>query len=64
MLCIYSLYMHKRKGRESRFDVIDLDPYGTATPFLDAAVQAVKPQGLHKFANSIYRPHSKLTTPF
>lgn len=29
-----------------RFDVIDLDPYGTAVPFLDAAVQAVSDGGL------------------
>ncbi|KAL4923342.1 S-adenosyl-L-methionine-dependent methyltransferase [Aspergillus undulatus] len=29
-----------------KFDVIDLDPYGTAAPFLDAAVQAVKDEGL------------------
>lgn len=29
-----------------KFDVIDLDPYGTAAPFLDAAVQAVKDGGL------------------
>lgn len=28
------------------FDVIDLDPYGTASPFLDAAVQAVSDGGL------------------
>lgn len=30
----------------SKFDVIDLDPYGTASPFLDAAVQAAKDGGL------------------
>ena len=29
-----------------RFDVIDLDPYGTAVPFLDAAVQAISDGGL------------------
>merc|ERR1712113_1005456 len=29
-----------------QFDVIDLDPYGTAAPFLDAAVQAVSEGGL------------------
>lgn len=28
------------------FDVIDLDPYGTAAPFLDAAIQAVNDEGL------------------
>ncbi|EAW12105.1 putative N2,N2-dimethylguanosine tRNA methyltransferase [Aspergillus clavatus NRRL 1] len=30
----------------SKFDVIDLDPYGTAASFMDAAVQAVKDGGL------------------
>ena len=31
--------MYKKKNENSRFDVIDLDPYGTAVPFLDSAVQ-------------------------
>ena len=29
---------HREEAK--RFDVVDLDPYGTAAPFLDAAVQA------------------------
>ena len=29
-----------------RYDVVDLDPYGTAAPFLDAAVQSVNDGGL------------------
>ncbi|RDW77721.1 putative-dimethylguanosine tRNA methyltransferase protein [Coleophoma cylindrospora] len=29
-----------------KYDVIDLDPYGTAAPFLDAAVQSVRDGGL------------------
>jgi len=36
------------KGRpipNKKYDVIDLDPYGTAAPFLDAAVQAVQDNG-------------------
>lgn len=33
-------------GRPRKFDVIDLDPYGTAAPFMDSAVQAVKDGGL------------------
>ncbi|KAJ3779270.1 tRNA methyltransferase [Lentinula raphanica] len=32
--------------RTERVDVVDLDPYGTAAPFIDAAVQAVKDEGL------------------
>ncbi|KAL4936987.1 S-adenosyl-L-methionine-dependent methyltransferase [Aspergillus oleicola] len=34
------------KDDVGKFDVIDLDPYGTAAPFLDAAVQGVKDDGL------------------
>lgn len=29
-----------------KYDVIDLDPYGSAAPFLDAAVQSVADGGL------------------
>mmetsp|Transcript_13549 Transcript_13549/g.50424 ORF Transcript_13549/g.50424 Transcript_13549/m.50424 type:complete len:310 (-) Transcript_13549:7-936(-) len=39
------MYQARREGAE-KFDVIDLDPYGTAAPFLDAAVQAVSNGGL------------------
>ncbi|KAG0237884.1 tRNA methyltransferase 1 [Actinomortierella wolfii] len=38
------LYMHRQP--EKRYDVIDLDPYGTASPFIDGAVQAVSDGGL------------------
>ena len=31
---------------EKRFDVVDLDPYGSASPFLDIAVQCVTDGGL------------------
>jgi len=41
-----SMLMYKHKKSEDRFDVIDLDPYGSPTPFLDAAVQAVSDGGL------------------
>jgi tRNA (guanine26-N2/guanine27-N2)-dimethyltransferase len=45
-------HMYGFVGQESRggpgpkYDVIDIDPYGTAVPFLDAAVQAVSDGGL------------------
>ena len=32
--------------RKNDFDVVDLDPYGTPAPFLDTAVQAMRPGGL------------------
>lgn len=37
--------MYKNRQHKDKFDVIDLDPYGTAAPFLDAAVQSVKDGG-------------------
>ncbi|KAB2576590.1 Dimethylguanosine tRNA methyltransferase [Lasiodiplodia theobromae] len=33
-------------GPGQKYDVIDLDPYGTAVPFLDGAIQAVNDGGL------------------
>lgn len=35
----------KARGRCEKYDVVDLDPYGTAATFLDAAVQAVRDDG-------------------
>ena len=40
------MLMYQHRDVASRFDVIDLDPYGTASPFLDSAVQAVADGGL------------------
>ncbi|KAF2871978.1 S-adenosyl-L-methionine-dependent methyltransferase [Massariosphaeria phaeospora] len=31
---------------KSGYDVIDLDPYGTAAPFIDSAIQAINDEGL------------------
>ena len=42
-----NLVMHTSRADGSPpFDVVDLDPYGSAAPFLDAAVQAVADGGL------------------
>eukprot|EP00611_Tribonema_gayanum_P013748 TRINITY_DN2495_c0_g1_i1.p1 TRINITY_DN2495_c0_g1~~TRINITY_DN2495_c0_g1_i1.p1 ORF type:complete len:556 (-),score=237.59 TRINITY_DN2495_c0_g1_i1:337-2004(-) len=41
-----TLLMYTRRSHEQQFDVIDLDPYGSAAPFVDGAVQAVKSGGL------------------
>ena len=41
-----ALLMYENKHFTNRFDVIDLDPYGTAAPFLDSAVQAIQNGGL------------------
>ena len=35
-----SALMHASKlNKDTQFDVIDLDPYGSPTPFLDSALQ-------------------------
>lgn len=38
--------MYENRSPETQFHVIDLDPYGSPTMFLDAAVQSVKDGGL------------------
>ncbi|KAF3767627.1 N2,N2-dimethylguanosine tRNA methyltransferase [Cryphonectria parasitica EP155] len=35
----------RAKGKTEKYDVVDLDPYGTAATFFDAAVQAVRDDG-------------------
>mmetsp|Transcript_18145 Transcript_18145/g.26963 ORF Transcript_18145/g.26963 Transcript_18145/m.26963 type:complete len:568 (-) Transcript_18145:785-2488(-) len=40
------LMYRSRAASEKKFDVIDLDPYGSAAPFLDAAVQGVANGGM------------------
>jgi tRNA (guanine26-N2/guanine27-N2)-dimethyltransferase len=44
------MYTHRARGPggmgDEAYDVIDLDPYGTCSPFLDAAVQSVADGGL------------------
>lgn len=37
--------MYNHRSRGAQFDVIDLDPYGSAVPFLDAAIGAVNDGG-------------------
>lgn len=37
--------MHEYRRLNTHFDVIDIDPYGSSAPFLDAAVQAVAGDG-------------------
>ena len=41
-----SLYMYQQRESSVKYDVIDLDPYGSAAPFLDSAVQAIANGGL------------------
>ena len=37
------MYQHRRK---LQFDCVDIDPYGSPSPFIDAAVQCVSEGGL------------------
>lgn len=37
--------MYNHRTPETRFDCVDLDPYGSAVPFLDAAIGAVADGG-------------------
>ncbi|BFY98987.1 hypothetical protein BsWGS_02027 [Bradybaena similaris] len=41
-----AMAMYSSRQENEQFDVIDLDPYGSPSMFLDAAVQAVKDGGL------------------
>ena len=40
-----SALMYNHRSGNDRVDVVDLDPYGTAAPFIDAAVQCVNDGG-------------------
>ena len=40
-----SALMYSYRAERQRVDVVDLDPYGTAAPFIDAAVQCVSDGG-------------------
>ena len=49
------MLMYEMRGKKERYDVIDLDPYGSPASFLDAAVQAVS-EGGEKFHPSTTEP--------
>lgn len=38
--------MYNHRSANERVDVVDIDPYGTAAPFVDAAVQCVNDGGM------------------
>ena len=40
-----SALMYSHRSVKDRVDVVDLDPYGTASPFIDGAVQCVNDGG-------------------
>ena len=41
-----STLMYNHRAERNRVDVVDLDPYGTAAPFVDASVQCVNDGGM------------------
>lgn len=41
----HSVFMYQHRGEDQRFDCVDLDPYGSAVPFLDAAMNAIADGG-------------------
>lgn len=45
MLLYDSALMYGHRSAKDRVDVVDLDPYGTAAPFIDGAVQCVNDGG-------------------
>ncbi|POY73132.1 hypothetical protein BMF94_3825 [Rhodotorula taiwanensis] len=40
------VFMYQHRSEDARFDCVDLDPYGSAVPFLDAAMNAIADGGL------------------
>ena len=42
-----SALMYNHRTERNRVDVVDLDPYGTAAPFIDASVQCVNDGGIY-----------------
>ena len=42
---MFSSLMHQHREPRTRVDVVDIDPYGTAAPFLDAAIGCVADGG-------------------
>lgn len=41
-----NVLMYRKKSDNKKYHVIDLDPYGTVTPFIDAALQSIEEDGL------------------
>ena len=39
------MLMYRSRSFNQQFDVVDIDPYGSASIFIDSAVQAVKSGG-------------------
>lgn len=44
--CRFSTLIYNHRLESDRVEVIDLDPYGTAAPFIDSSIQGVQDGGL------------------
>ena len=44
--CSMVMYQHRAPGHQ--FDVVDVDPYGSAATFLDSAIQCVDEGGMNE----------------
>ena len=42
-------FLHSRYGRDEKFAYLDVDPFGTPIPFLQAALRATKDRGIASF---------------
>lgn len=42
-------YLHSRYGKDEKFDYVDVDPFGTPVPYLQAALRATKGGGIASF---------------
>ncbi len=42
-------YLYSRFGKDERFDYVDIDPFGSPVPFLQAALRATKDGGVASF---------------
>lgn len=51
--------MYSVNARKQLIHVVDLDPYGTAAPFIDAAVQAVTDDGTRYVSSACNCGHSR-----
>lgn len=49
------MYSHRKPSKQ--FDMVDLDPYGTAAPFIDAAVQCITDGGQLRCDNELLCYH-------
>lgn len=41
-----NVLMYRNKAVNKKYHIIDLDPYGTVTPFIDAALQSIEEDGM------------------